>query len=223
MGGGIVPREIAMDAAATPATSLVAAAARPAPFADEGGARPPRCAPGALCALRANATLGLTLAAALISFAFGATASAGANRFFALAALMLVAALLAWFARSLDKQISRLSRENEELSGHVSRLDGENRELSGHVDRLDGENRELAGHVQNLQKLHNDSVRMVRQLALYGDECREFGQNLRDISSNLHETDSSLGLTADELESQVAALKAIAGSLHAVSQRASEA
>ena len=190
-----------------------------------------------LCSARANVTFGLALVAALMALGFGATSSSSSTQFYAVAAVIAVAAVLAWFARSLDKQISRLDAENRELSGHVDRLDGENRELSGHVDRLDGENRELSGHVdrldgenkelaesvKKLQKLHNDSVQMIRQLAMYGDECKEFNQDLRHISSDLQETDDSLGLTAEEFSKQLSVLKTVTSSLNSVARRSSHA
>lgn len=175
-------------------------------------------ASGASCCLRSNLALFLALSALGVSLIFaGLAESAGektcSSGMFALAALSLLLAILAWFQRSLEKQISRFDQENDELRATKTRLDKENEELADTRRRLDQENKELAAQVKNLNKLHNDSVAMIRQLAVYGDECREFGRELSGVATDLRETDDSLGLTAEELQKQVRALSAVAGAL----------
>lgn len=190
-----------------------------------------------LCWMRANATLAVSLVGAVVALVFGATAGCASAPFFVLAAMLAAVAVLAWFQRGIERQISKFGRENRELRETRAGLDAgneelrktraalesenrelremrvafgdENRELRETRAALDAENLELKGHVQNLQKLHNNSVNMIRQLAMYGDECKEFGQELRDISSDLQETDDSLGLTAAEIQKQVKALSAV--------------
>jgi len=162
-----------------------------------------------VCWMRANATLAASLVGAAVALVFGATTGCAPAPFFVLAATLAAIAVLAWFQRKIEHQISLFDRENRELVMTRVALDAENNELRDTRTALDAENEELKGHVHNLQVLHNDSVAMIRQLATYGDECKEFGQELRGISSDLQETDDSLGLTAAEIQKQVAALAAV--------------
>lgn len=131
-----------------------------------------------------------------------------------------------------------LDRENEELKSTRLKLDAENKELANSVvsinrtkEELAAENIDLASNVKaledermalqtqvaNLNKLHNEGVVMIRQLALYGDSCKHFGKDLKDVADNLHQTDDSLGLTAEELDKKIAALGQVVKTLERVS------
>jgi septal ring factor EnvC (AmiA/AmiB activator) len=116
----------------------------------------------------------------------------------------------------LKKSRIAIDKENDELRETRIALDRENEELSSTTaslnvirDDLDAENGELKVQVGNLNLLHNKSVDMMRQFALYGDDCKTLGHDLKDISSELKHTDDSLGLTADELDKKVKALDQI--------------
>lgn len=152
------------------------------------------------------ALMGFTMMLALGSSALQTDGAGGSIPLFVCAALFLTLALLGWLQRGLEKQISRFDAENDQLEATRQNLDAENLELKAHVS-------ELKAHVANLNKLHNESVRMIRQLAIYGDECKTFGRDLAAITHKLNETDDSLGLTADELRTQVEMLAAVAATL----------
>ena len=191
------------------------------------------------CPLRATIALWICLSGGLLSLVFALLAKSndegtGPTGLFIVTVVFLVLAVMSFFQRSLEKQIRRFDEENDELRETRSRLDEENQELKSTRDRLDQENKEfdaanrkyvasnetftrqLAEQEENLQhlnKLHNDSVAMIRQLAMYGDECKDFGKDLKEISGDLKETDDSLGLSADELRPQTAAIKAATDAL----------
>lgn len=113
----------------------------------------------------------------------------------------------------LKETHKKLDAENEELAQSVAKINDakeslskENRTLAISVKELETESEELKTQVANLNKLHNEGVNMIRQLATYGDSCREFGKDLKNVANDLKHTDDSLGLTAGELDKKVAAL-----------------
>ena len=203
-------------------SATTAAAAPPAP-------EKPKC-------LRANASLGIACVGLVVAIVFGSISKVAGDDVGAAGQLIggivfLTLGILSFFQRSIEAQVIRLSeendrysQENDELKETRTRLDQENKEydaenkkLRATRTRLDEENREfdesnraLTEQVRNLNQLHNNSVKMIRQLALYGDECKNFGRELGDIKDGLAETDDSLGLTAEELKKQVDALSAVA-------------
>lgn len=191
--------------------------------------------------LRSNASMAVALvglAVAVIFFGIGRGEGADTMGYIVAGILFLALAVLAYFQRSIERQVIRLDQENDELRETRHRLDQENKEFDEANKRLAQTENEIESdlkelkkvleteraaaaeklrrsekQLQNLNKLHNDSVAMIRQLALYGDECKDFGKDLREVSSDLRETDESLGLSADELSAQVRALSAVAETL----------
>lgn len=103
---------------------------------------------------------------------------------------------------------AQLDAENEELRGERREFEEENIKLKKERETFHAENANLKKNVEHLNKLHNDSVAMIRQLAMYGDECKEFGKDLKEVASDLHHTDDSLGLSAEEIKKQTAAMAA---------------
>ena len=77
----------------------------------------------------------------------------------------------------------------------------------------------LKQQAENLNRLQRESVRMIQDLALYGNECQQFGVTLSDISKELRATDDSLGLTATEMQQQLDTLNTIINALEAHRQR----
>ena len=73
----------------------------------------------------------------------------------------------------------------------------------------------LKQQAENLNRLQRESVRMIQDLALYGNECQQFGVTLSDISKELRATDDSLGLTATEMQQQLDTLNTIISTLEA--------
>ena len=174
--------------------------------------------------LRTNASMAISGVGAVIALVFAVVSRAdtgpGSTGLFVCAVAFAILVILAWFQRSLERQVIAFSKENDRLVNSRKHLDAENEELKQTRTRLDAENEELkqsndqlAVQVKNLNKLHDDSVKMIRQLALYGDECKNFNKELSGISHELKETDDSLGLTSDELQKQVTALSALTSAL----------
>lgn len=178
--------------------------------------------------------MALAAAGLLLGLCFGTLAYAAGDELpaaglFGSALLCLALLVLSYFQRSLERQVRRFDQENDELRTTRRQLDAENEELKQGNKELKQGNKELKQNnaelattsaamreqVQHLNRLHNDSVAMIRQLALYGDTCKDFGRELGGIALSLHETDDSLGLQAHELEKQVAALGAVARALSA--------
>lgn len=189
--------------------------------------------------LRANFAMGVSAIGAIIAVVFALMAKngsegTGSTGLFICAVVFAILLVMAWFQRSLERQILRFSEENDELRATRNRFDEENKEfdaankeLQKTRDRLDQENKELdaandrheklidkqEAELKKLNKLYNDSVNMVRQLAMFGDECKELGHDLKDVAGDLKETDDSLGLTADELRKQTEAIAAATAAL----------
>lgn len=122
--------------------------------------------------------------------------------------------------KELSKTQDEIEKIKEELQETRNRLsierqefDQENDELRASLKRFDEENKELTTQVANLNKLHNKSVNMIQQLALYGDECKTFGKDLKDTASDLKHTDESLGLTSKEFTKKLVALDKIVDTL----------
>jgi hypothetical protein len=72
---------------------------------------------------------------------------------------------------------------------------------------------QLSVQAQNLNTLQRESVRMIQQLALYGEESKALGVSLADVSRDLRETDESLEVTQHEMAQQVNALRFITAAL----------
>lgn len=180
------------------------------------------------------ALVGVAVSLIFAVVARGENEGTGATGLFVAAIIFGVAAVVAWFQRSLEKQIIRLSeendrfgRENDELKDTRRRLDQENKEfdeanrinalenerLAKNNAELEAEVARLAKEAKNLNALYNQSVNMVRQLAMFGDECKTLGHDLRDVAGDLKDTDDSLGLTAEELSRQTAAIQAATAAL----------
>lgn len=183
--------------------------------------------------LRATVAMGIAAFGAAASLIFAVMAreqcaGAGATGLFVTAIIFAVALVVAWFQRTLEKQIVRLSiandrydQENKEFS-EANRINAlENDRLRRNNEELESEVDRLGVEAQNLNVLYNQSVNMVRQLALFGDECKTLGHDLKDVASDLKETDDSLGLTAGELERQTAAIRTATAALMKVAQAAS--
>jgi hypothetical protein len=180
--------------------------------------RPTQC-------LRANFAMLVAVIGLVIAIAFSAingrdTSTPGFTGFIACAVAFAVLVVMAWFQRSLERQILRFSAENDELKYTRERLDQENAEFDAANAKLVTANkqheeliRQLEGDVTNLNVLYNESVNMVRQLALFGDDCKTLGHSLKEVAGDLKDTDDSLGLTADELRTQAAAISAATNAL----------
>lgn len=115
--------------------------------------------------------------------------------------------------RLLRAQVESAGAENAAFHASNVRLAQNAQGLEASLAAAAAQNAEQKKGLAHLNKLHNDSVAMIRQLALYGDECRSFGKDLKDVASELRETDDSLGLTAGELRQQAAAIQAATAAL----------
>lgn len=122
--------------------------------------------------------------------------------------------------REMSEQYREQLNRNAEISAQMEKeiehlkmlnFDSESRvqELQQLVMDQKSQIVQLAEQAQNLNKLQRQSVKMIQQLALYGNNCKEVGMSLKDVSKELRETDESLGLTATEMQQQLGALEKI--------------
>lgn len=109
-------------------------------------------------------------------------------------------------AAQLENEVRQLHELSDAQMDELERLRTLASEQRQQIDAL-------SKQAENLNRLQRESVRMIQQLALYGDECREFNVSLKDISKDLRDTDTSLGLTAKEMGDQLNALASIVSAL----------
>ena len=121
-----------------------------------------------------------------------------------------------------QEAVSVQIEQNERLQHEIDHLQTQTEGLTTLVGETETqlvffrqENDRLKVQVCNLNELQVRSVKMIQNLALYGDQCEEFGRSLSTITGDLQETDNSLGLTAHEMKQQVKALSAVTNALQA--------
>ncbi len=102
----------------------------------------------------------------------------------------------------LSDEISELGKLREVSAGEISQL---RRLCDEQKIRIE----QLTVQAQNLNTLQRESVRMIQQLALYGEESKALGVSLSEVSKELRETDDSLEITQQEMAQQVTALRFI--------------
>ncbi len=119
-----------------------------------------------------------------------------------------------------DEALERSRKLSEQMELELETLrelkeagDHEIEELHSLVVEQKQQIEHLAQQARNLNALQRESVKMIQNLALYGNKCKEFGVSLKEVSSELRQTDESLGLTAGEMQAQVRALNSIVHAL----------
>jgi len=126
--------------------------------------------------------------------------------------------------RSLNDEytasLARSSHIVEEMAEKIKSLEqlrddaeAEIESLRGLIDEQKRQIEALAQQAENLNNLQRQSVKMIQQLALYGDKAKSFGVSLADVSKELRETDESLGLTSEEMRKQLIALEKVTEAL----------
>jgi len=176
--------------------------------------------------LKANFAMASAAAGLMVALGQQAAGCLAALGWIQAAAFLLLLGL-AWRQRTVERQVNLFGAENDELRETRKQIDGEIGELrearqaiDAELDELreartalDSENEELKHQVSRLNRLHNESVAMIQNLALYGDKCKQFGKELKTVSTALKQTDNSLGLTAEEFASLLPAFQAAAAAM----------
>ncbi len=106
----------------------------------------------------------------------------------------------------LKTEIAELSRLKSVSAAEIAQLQQLCDEQRRRIEQL-------TVQAQNLNTLQRESVRMIQQLALYGEESKALGVSLADVSRDLRETDESLEVTQHEMAQQVNALRFITAAL----------
>ena len=122
--------------------------------------------------------------------------------------------------KKLNEEREEFDHENEEQRDSILKMKDQNHLFQEDIKRLSvietkllKDNDSLVKQVENLNELHNKSTNMIRQLAMYGDDCKTFGKDLKETADNLKDTDDSLGLTSEELSRKIKALDNVVNTL----------